>query len=95
MTWVLVNRISVDSPDEADRVVEAFRHRAGKVDQQTGFLGLEVWREVEGKEVMVSTRWRQKEDFEAWMNGPAFRQAHQRVGGGPGRAAGSAYEVVI
>jgi heme oxygenase (staphylobilin-producing) len=95
MTWVLVNRISVDSPAEADRIVEAFRHRAGKVDQQPGFLGIEVWREEEGKEVMVSTRWRRKEDFQSWVNGPAFRQAHERAQGGPGRAAGSAYEIVI
>jgi heme-degrading monooxygenase HmoA len=95
MPWVLVNRISVDSPGEADRLVEAFRHRAGKVDQQPGFLGIEVWREEDGKEVMVTTRWREKEDFRAWMDGPAFRQAHARVEGGPGRAAGSAYEVVI
>jgi len=95
MAWVLVNRISVDSPDEADRIVEAFRHRAGKVDQQPGFLGIEVWREEEGKEVMVSTRWRNKEDFQIWVNGPAFREAHRRAEGGPGRAAGSAYEIVI
>jgi heme-degrading monooxygenase HmoA len=95
MTWVLVNRISVDSSEEADRIVEAFRHRAGKVDQQPGFLGLEVWREEDGKEVMVSTRWRNKDDFQAWVNGPAFQEAHKRAKGGPGRAAGSAYEVVI
>ena len=79
MTWVLVNRISVGTPDEADRVVEAFRHRAGKVDLQPGFLGIEVWREEGGKEVMVSTRWRHREDFQNWLNGPAFRQAHERA----------------
>ena len=95
MTWVLVNRIAVDSPQEADRIVESFRHRAGKVDAQPGFAGIEVWREDQGKEVLVATRWQRKEDFEAWVNGPAFRQAHARVEGGAGRAAGSAYEVVI
>ena len=95
MTWVLVNRISVNSSDEADRIVEAFRHRAGKVDEQPGFLGFEVWREQDGREVMVSTRWRHKEDFQSWINSPAFRQAHERAEGGPGRAAGSAYEIVI
>ena len=95
MPWVLINRISVESPTEADRVVEAFRHRAGKVDQQPGFLGIEVWRKEDGKEVMVSTRWRTKEDFQNWINGPAFRQAHERAKGSPGQAAGSVYEVVI
>ena len=95
MTWILVNRISVDHPEEADRIIDSFRHRAGKVDLQPGFLGIEVWREQDGKEVIVSTRWKSREDFQAWMDGPAFRQAHARVEGGPGRAAGSAYEVVI
>jgi len=95
MTWVLVNRISVDSPADADRIVEAFRQRAGKVDQQPGFLGIEVWREEEGKEVMVSTRWRNKEDYQNWIDGPAFRQAHERARGSPGQASGSVYEVVI
>jgi heme oxygenase (staphylobilin-producing) len=95
MPWVLVNRISVESPADADQVVEAFRHRAGKVDLQPGFLGIEVWREEEGKEVLVATRWARREDFEAWVNGPAFRQAHQHVAGGPGTAHGSAYEVVL
>jgi len=95
MAWVLVNRISVGSPVEADRIVEAFRHRAGKVDQQPGFLGIEVWRQEEGKEVMVSTRWRNKEDYHNWINGPAFREAHERAKGAPGQANGSVYEVVI
>jgi len=95
MVWVLVNRISVDASDEADRIVEAFRHRAGKVDQQPGFLGIEVWREEDGKEIVVSTRWQRKEDFQAWLGSPAFRKAHERAEGGPGKAAGSAYEIVI
>ena len=95
MAWVLVNRISVDSPSEADRIVEAFRHRAGKVDQQPGFLGLEVWREASGREVVVSTRWERQQDFQAWVDSPTFREAHQHASGGPGRAAGAAYEVVI
>lgn len=95
MAWVAVNRITVESPEEANRVVEAFRHRAGKVDLQPGFLGLEVWREELGKEVLVSTRWSTKEQFLHWVNGPAFREAHRRAEGGPGSAHGTVYEVVI
>jgi len=95
MPWVAVNRITVESPAEADRVVEAFRHRAGKVDLQPGFLSLEVWREEEGTEVMVATRWATKEQFSAWVNGPAFQEAHRKAKGGPGSAHGTVYEVVI
>jgi heme-degrading monooxygenase HmoA len=95
MPWVLVNRITVNSPSDADRVIEAFRNRAGKVDLQPGFLGMEVWREKEGKEVMISTRWKQAADFEAWLSGQAFQQAHARAGKSPGTAQGTAYEVVL
>jgi len=94
MAWTSVNRITVESPAEADRIVEAFRHRAGKVDQQPGFLGFELWREEEGKEVMVITRWTQKEDFLTWVNGAAFRDAHRSAKGSPGEAHGAVYEVV-
>ena len=95
MAWTSVNRITVASPAEADRIIEAFRHRAGKVDLQPGFAGFEVWREEEGREVMVITRWQRKEDFLAWVNGPAFREAHRRASGSPGEAHGSVYEVAI
>ena len=95
MPWMAVNRITVESPADADRVIEAFRHRAGKVDLQPGFLGIEVWRHHEGKEVLVATRWQRREDFEAWVDGPAFRQAHARAGEAPGTAHGSLYEQAI
>ena len=95
MPWMAVNRITVDTPAEADRVVDAFRHRAGKVDLQPGFLGIEVWREHEGKEVLVATRWQRREDFEAWVNGTAFQQAHANAGASPGTAHGGLYELAI
>ena len=95
MPWLSVNRITVETAPEADRIVEAFRHRAGKVDLQPGFLGIEVWRESEGREVLVATRWQRREDFEAWVNGPAFRAAHAKADGAGGSAHGSLYEQAI
>lgn len=95
MVWIAVNRITVDSSAEADQVVEAFRRRPKKVDQRPGFQALEVWREEEGKEVLVMTRWARKEDFLAWVESPAFREAHRGAAGSPGEAHGTIYEVVI
>ena len=94
MAWLLANRIKVESPADAERVIEAFRGRARKVDTQPGFLGFELWKEESGKEVVVTTRWRAKSDFEAWLNSPAFHESHHRAKGTPGEAHGSAYEVV-
>ena len=95
MSWTSVNRITVETPSDADRIVDAFRHRSGKVDLEPGFQGFEVWREESGKEVLVITRWQRKEDFHAWVNGPAFQAAHRRAQGSPGEANGSVYEVVL
>lgn len=95
MTWIAVNRITVEKPEEADQIVEAFRHRPKKVDDRPGFEGLEVWREEERKEVLVMTRWKRKEDFEAWVESDAFRQAHRGARGSPGEAHGTIYEVVL
>ncbi|MCI4355474.1 MAG: antibiotic biosynthesis monooxygenase [Thermoplasmata archaeon] len=95
MTWIAVNRISVDSSADADRIVEAFRHRTKKVDLQPGFLKFEVWREEASHEVMIVTRWQQRADFVAWTESAAFREAHHRAQGAPGTPGGSVYEVVL
>ena len=94
MTWIAVNRITVDAPKEADELVERFRNRPKKVDQRPGFEGLEVWREEEGKEVLVMTRWARREDFLSWVESRAFKDAHHGAAGAPGEAHGSVYEVV-
>lgn len=95
MTWVAVNRISVDTPEEAEQIVDAFRHRTGKVDLQPGFRKFELWREEGGREVMVLTHWEHKEDFARWVESPAFREAHRHAAGAPGQGAGSLYEVAL
>jgi heme-degrading monooxygenase HmoA len=85
----------VAGPEEADQLVSAFRHRSGKVDQQPGFLKFELWREAEGREVLVLTHWRDRADFEHWVESPAFREAHRHAAGAPGQGAGSLYEVAL
>jgi heme-degrading monooxygenase HmoA len=95
VTWIGINRIRTDTPEEADALIERFRHRSGKVDLQPGFVRFEAWREESGTEVMILTRWQRREDFLAWTESEAFRHAHARVEGAPGRAQGELYEVVI
>ncbi|MCI4335076.1 MAG: antibiotic biosynthesis monooxygenase [Thermoplasmata archaeon] len=95
MVWVGVNRITVDSAEEAEQIVNAFRHRAGKVDRAPGFLKFELWKEEKGREVMVLTHWREQADFQHWIESPAFREAHRHAEGSPGQGAGGLYEVVL
>nr|WP_216855280.1 heme oxygenase [Paenibacillus alba] len=59
-------------------MIERF-DKIGKVEYMEGFLGLEVHLTENIKEydeVSVVTRWRSKEDFNAWTKSEAFRESH-------------------
>ncbi len=49
----------------ADRIVERFRENRGKVQGFTGFVFMEVLRTAAGDEVIVVTRWRDREALDA------------------------------
>ena len=77
--YVSLSRLRVD-PAHADDLVAAFRRRARLVDSFDGFVDLEVWqsdRDV-GEVVMVS-RWRDREAFSAYMRSDAHRISHERI----------------
>ena len=76
MLLVMV-RIPVNSPEQAEQMIERFKNRAGRVDSYPGFLGFELLR---GDEECVSmTRWASREDLDRWMNSPDNVQAHART----------------
>ena len=52
----------------ADRVVERFRGSQGNVQGFPGFISMEVLRAEAGDEVLVVTRWRDREAFDAWVH---------------------------
>ena len=52
----------------ADRVVERFRESRGNVQGFPGFVSMEVLRAEAGDEVLVITRWRDREAFDAWVH---------------------------
>jgi heme-degrading monooxygenase HmoA len=95
--FVVANRIAVPKGQEA--VFEArFKGRARLVDQAPGFVRNEVLRPVqEGLPYVVLTHWRDRASFEAWVNSPAFREAHRTAGGSAERSEATVlelYEVV-
>ena len=81
---VVMVRIPVGSVEEAARVEERFRNRAGLVDKQPGFLGFELLR-GDGEFVSL-TRWASRDDLNRWMQSEAHSEAHGRrphpTGGG-------------
>jgi len=77
MSVVRVNAITVP-PERADALVERFAARAGEVAKMPGFEAFELLRPSDGRDVfLVYTRWRSQDDFDAWVQSPAFQHGHR------------------
>ena len=61
-------------------LIEAFRNRAGLVDDADGFVDLEVWHSDRdpGELIMVS-RWRDRDCFKRYMKSDDHRRSHERI----------------
>jgi heme-degrading monooxygenase HmoA len=79
MTFVAINVLTV--PDDAGSVLEErFARRAGSVEQAPGFERFELLRPLEGTEsYLVYTRWRSREDFDAWTTSQSFGRGHAQA----------------
>jgi len=78
-TMVIVTNTSQIKKGHAHKLIERF-DKVGKVEFMEGFLGLEVLLTENTKdyeEVSVVTRWRRKEDFQAWTRSSAFKESHR------------------
>ena len=77
--YVSLSRLRVPEERSAE-LVAAFRRRAHLVDDADGFLDLQVWQSDRdrGELVMVS-RWRDREAFKAYMKSESHRISHDRI----------------
>ena len=82
----------------ADEVVERFAGSRGHVQDFPGFHSMEVLKSAEEDEVLVVTRWQDREAFDKWVQSEEFAKAHAR-GGTAGLLRGhpkmSSYEVAV
>ncbi len=100
MSYVVINVLTV--PGGRGEVLEQrFANRAGMVENQSGFEHFELLRPVEGTDqYLVYTRWKTREDFDAWQSSQAFERGHKAAGrptsDGPAATGSSiwAFEVV-
>jgi heme oxygenase (mycobilin-producing) len=77
--YVSVSRLRID-PDRSDELVEAFRGRAGLVESHPGFVDLQVWRsDRDPGEVLMVSRWTDRDAFKAYMKSADHRESHDRV----------------
>jgi len=78
MSVVRINAITVPGA-RADELERRFASRAGEVSKAEGFEAFELLRPSDDRDVyLVYTRWRSEEDFDRWLNGPAFQHGHHQ-----------------
>jgi heme oxygenase (mycobilin-producing) len=66
--------------ERAPELVEAFRRRAGLVDGFDGFVDLQVWQaDRDPGELIMVSRWRDRDCFKAYMKSPEHRTSHDRI----------------
>ena len=96
--YIVANRVPV-ALSWREPFEERFRTRAGQIDQQPGFVRLQVLRPLDAASpYVVLTTWRDQAAFEAWVGSEDFHLAHQHplpteAYTGEGRL--EQYEVVI
>lgn len=77
--YVSVSRLRVE-PERSDELVAAFRRRAGLVESHDGFVDLQVWRsDRDHSEVLMVSRWTDREAFKAYMRSADHRLSHGRL----------------
>ena len=77
--YVSVSRLRVDRERAAD-LIAAFRGRAHLVDAVDGFVDLEVWQsDRDAGEVVMVSRWRDRDSFRTYMRSEAHRISHDRI----------------
>jgi heme-degrading monooxygenase HmoA len=77
--YVSMSRLRVDE-SRSDALVAAFRGRAHLVDDAPGFVDLQVWRsDRDPAEVLMVSRWRDRDSFTAYMRSAEHRASHDRI----------------
>jgi heme oxygenase (mycobilin-producing) len=77
--YVSMSRLRVDER-RSDELIAAFRARAHLVDDADGFLDLQVWRsDRDPSEVLMVSRWRDREAFKTYMKSAEHRVSHDRI----------------
>ncbi|MFN8157486.1 MAG: antibiotic biosynthesis monooxygenase [Candidatus Nanopelagicales bacterium] len=83
MSFVAINVLTVPEGG-GDRLEERFASRAGSVERSPGFEHFELLRPLEGTDsYLVYTRWRSREDFEAWTSSQSFAGGHAQASARP------------
>ena len=79
IVYISLSRLRVEV-DRSDELVAAFGQRAGLVESHDGFVDLQVWRsDRDPAEVLMVSRWRDKDAFREYMKSNDHRVSHDRM----------------
>ena len=77
--YISMSRLRV-AVERSDELVGAFGRRAGLVESHDGFVDLQVWRsDRDPAEVLMVSRWRDKDAFREYMKSNDHRVSHDRM----------------
>ena len=78
-TFVALSKFVIAN-DKTAEVKEAFRHRPHLVDEQPGFVRMEVFSPLDRpEEIWLVTYWRDAESFKLWHHSHLYHQSHQGI----------------
>ena len=75
MSIVVINAVEVPA-EGREEFEKRFAARAGHVSKADGFQAFELLRPEGDEKYLVYTRWRAREDFDAWMKSTYFAEGH-------------------
>jgi len=65
---------------QVGELLDAFKARAGLVDDAAGFIDLEVWHsDRDAGEVIMVSRWDDRDAFTRYMRSPEHKTSHGRI----------------
>lgn len=77
MNFVVANRVFL-KPEYNDEFEKRFKHRAGQIDQQIGFVSMQVLKpKSEDTPYIILTHWVNEQAFNNWVGSDDFKVAHQ------------------
>jgi len=75
--FIVANRIPVATKWH-DEFENRFRHRAGEINKQAGFVSMQILKPVgDDAPYIVQTTWQDENAFNSWVGSDDFKQAHQ------------------
>jgi heme-degrading monooxygenase HmoA len=77
--YIALSRLRL-ADNRAAELITAFRGRSHLVESHDGFLDLEVWQsDRESGEILMISRWRDRDCFKAYMKSSDHRESHARI----------------